>query len=129
MRMYHLFHIIAHHARDPEDKVAKYKVVRSIIDAMRDGYLEILDDVSSVIEDIDLVEAYLTRPERQLEEPERHLKEILEYPELEEEEEDESEYEKEEPQAPRRGNMLDTLLLLANTAMLAMLVTKTLLTA
>lgn len=128
MRLYHLFHIIARNACDPADKVAKYKVVRSIIDAIRDGYLEILDNVSAVYEDIDLVEAYIAGPERQLEEPERHLREIMEYPEVannSDESEDEEEEEPDAPKAPKRaGNLLDTLLLLANTVMLAVFVTK-----
>lgn len=108
MRLYSLFHTIAKHATDSADKTAKYKVVRCIIDAIRDGYLEITDDVQSIYEELDLVEAYIASPERQLEEPERHLQEILLLtdPETEEEEDDES-----VPEAPpvARSNLMDTL--------------------
>lgn len=140
MRLYVLFQIIARHARDPSDKAAKYRVVRCILDAIRDGYLEITDDVQSVFEDLDIVEAYIARPERQLDEPERHLKEILDYPEIasEDDDDDESEYE-EDPTirlgapAPRsERNYVDTLLLAAvtmNTLTLTSLMMKLIFTA
>jgi len=121
MRLYVLFQIIARHARDPSDKGAKYRVVRCILDAIREGYLEITDDVQSVFEDLDIVEAYIAAPERLLDEPERHLKEILDYPEVAID--DESEYEDDDTTivldapCPMRGrhNYVDTLLLAALT--------------
>jgi hypothetical protein len=135
MRLYVLFQIIARHARDPSDKVAKYRVVRCILDAIREGYLEITDDVQSVFEDLDIVEAYIAAPDRLLDEPERHLKEILDYPEVAID--DESEYEDDpsivlDAPAPRMGNMVDTLILAAltmNTITLTTLVMKLIFTA
>lgn len=126
MRLYQLFHQAAKNAVDEEDKRSKFKVVRCLLDGMRDGVLDVDDDVFSLAENLDVVEEYLQVCD--VVQPERHLLDIMTYPDvlraLSDDEEEESV--REEPvECTGGGDSTFTMLLTClNTLMLGYLLAK-----
>ena len=127
MRLYQLFHQAAKNAVDEEDKRSKFKVVRCLLDGMRDGVLDVDDDVLSLAENLDVVEEYLQVCD--VVHPERHLLDIMTYPDvlsaLSECEEDEEDS-REGPVAQGTGGDTTFTMLLTclNTLMLGYLLAK-----